>query len=188
MGPTPASLLERLRRPHDAAAWSEFVHLYTPLLYSWARSTGLPEAEAADLLQDVFVTLVQQLPSFHYRPGGSFRAWLRTILLNRWRTLGRCRQPQTNVARQMDDLADPAEPGLPGEAEERRQLVVRALSLLERDLEPITWQAFRQYVMLGRRPADVARELGVSVNVIYLARSRVLQRLRRMLAGLVEDF
>jgi len=65
--------------------------------------------------------------------------------------------------------------------------VTRALTLLERELEPVTWQAFRRYVMLDRRPAEVASELGVSVNVVYLARARVLQRLRGMLAGLAED-
>jgi hypothetical protein len=54
----PLSLLERLRRLQDGAAWSQFVHLYTPLLFRWARGAGLPEADAADLLQDVFTTLL----------------------------------------------------------------------------------------------------------------------------------
>ena len=44
---TPASLLERLRRPADPEAWARFVALYTPLLYRWARRAGLQEADAA---------------------------------------------------------------------------------------------------------------------------------------------
>src|SRR6516165_4208642 len=86
---TPVSLLQRLRRSAQeqqaTAAWAEFVELYTPLLYSWATRLGLQPSDAADLVQDVFVVLVRKLPDFHYDPGKSFHAWLRTVLLNRWR-------------------------------------------------------------------------------------------------------
>jgi RNA polymerase sigma-70 factor (ECF subfamily) len=186
MTDTPISLLERLRQPHDTAAWSQFVHLYTPLLYCWARRTGLSKEDAADLLQDVFTILVQQLPAFEYHPGKSFRAWLRTILLNRWRTLRRHRQPQLFPPDNLDDLAGIADPEPPGEAEERRQLVQRALALLESKFGPTTWQAFRECVVQGRPAADVAAELGLSINAVYLARSRVLKHLREQLEGLVD--
>ena len=66
MTKTPSSLLERLRQPFEAAAWEQFVSLYTPLIYSWGRRVGLQEQDAADLVQDVFVTLVQVLPTFTY--------------------------------------------------------------------------------------------------------------------------
>jgi RNA polymerase sigma-70 factor (ECF subfamily) len=184
---TPISLLERVRRPDDQAAWAQFVHLFTPLLYGWARQKCLSEAAAADLVQDVFLVLVQQLPSFQYQPGGSFRAWLRTVLLNRWRTLQRRRQPQALGPEQLDELTAPADPESPGEAEERRQLIARALTLVEREVEPVMWQAFRRYVLLGEKPAAVAAALDVSVNCVYLAKSRVLQRLRGLLAGLLDD-
>ena len=186
MNSTRLTLLERLRRPDDAAAWSRFVQLYTPLLYGWARRAGLSEADAADLLQDVFVVLLRELPTFHYQPGKSFRAWLRTVLLNRWRTLRRRRQPRTVGPDDLDGLADPDTPELPDEAEERRQLVARALKIVEGEARPETWKAFREYVLSGRPPADVARELGCSVNVVYLARSRLLGRLRDILDGLLD--
>jgi RNA polymerase sigma-70 factor (ECF subfamily) len=186
MQSTPVTLLERLRRPGDGAAWSQFVHLYTPLLYAWACRAGLSENDAADLLQDVFTTLLQELPHFDYQPGKSFRAWLRTVLLNRWRTLQRRRLPQPVPPEQLDGVAGPAEPHLPGEAEERRELVRRALGLIEGEFTRATWQAFRQYAVLGRRPAEVAAELDLSVNAVYLARARVLRRLREQLTGLVD--
>src|SRR5947207_15381474 len=85
MTKTPASLLERLRQPFEPEAWSRFVALYTPLIYSWARRVGLQEPDAADLVQDVFVTLLQVLPTFAYDRRQSFRKWLRTVTLNRWR-------------------------------------------------------------------------------------------------------
>jgi len=90
MATTSSSLLERLRQPEATEAWQRFVHLYTPLLYYWARGTGLPEHDAADLVQDVLVVLVQKLPEFRYDAGQSFRGWLRTITLNKWRE--RCRR------------------------------------------------------------------------------------------------
>jgi RNA polymerase sigma-70 factor (ECF subfamily) len=186
MQSTPLSLLERLRRPDDRAAWSQFVRLYTPLLYHWARGTGLSEAHAADLLQDVFTTLLQELPRFEYQPGKSFRAWIRTILLNRWRTLQRQRSPRPVPPEQLDGRPGVADPDLPGEAEERRELVRRALTLIEGDFAPATWRAFREYVLADRPAEDVARELGLTVNAVYLARARVLRRLREQLTGLVD--
>src|ERR1700722_20286647 len=85
MHTTPVSLLARLRRPGEPAAWGELVELYTPLLLAWARRLGLQEADAADLVQEVLAALVRALPSFRLAPGGSFRAGLRTIALNEWR-------------------------------------------------------------------------------------------------------
>ena len=85
MDSTPVSLLERLRRPAEQAAWERFVRLYTPLLCQWARRLGLRGADAADLVQDVFVVLVQKLPEFRYDPRRRFRGWLWTVTLNKWR-------------------------------------------------------------------------------------------------------
>jgi RNA polymerase sigma-70 factor (ECF subfamily) len=187
MESTPVSLLERLRRGDDAvAAWPQFVHLYTPLLFAWARRAGLSEIDAADLIQDVLTTILQELPHFEYQPGKSFRAWLRTVLLNRWRTLQRRRSPLSVPPEQLAGLPAIADPDLPGEAEERRELVRRALALIQNDFAAPTWQAFRACVVQGRRPAEVAAELGLSVNAVYLARSRVLRRLREQLAGLLD--
>src|SRR5262245_60040259 len=82
---TPASLLERLRRPDDREAWARFVELYTPLLYFWARRTGLQQADAADLVQEVLAVLFRKLLEFTYDKQRSFRNWLRTVTLNKWR-------------------------------------------------------------------------------------------------------
>src|SRR5437773_388003 len=85
MDTTNTSLLERLRLPVDQTAWSRFVDLYTPFIYTWARQTGLQESDAADLVQEVFALLVEKMPAFAYDPHRSFRAWLRTVTLNKWR-------------------------------------------------------------------------------------------------------
>src|SRR5262249_58188030 len=99
MGPvmhtTSASLLERLRQPAQQESWTLFVKLYTPLIFYWARRTGLKEEDAADLVQDVFTLLVKKMPEFQYAPGKSFRGWLRTVTLNKWRE--RQRRPTVAV-------------------------------------------------------------------------------------------
>src|SRR6516162_9060350 len=88
MDKTPASLLERLRRP-DEGAWPRFVDLYTPLLYYWACRMGLQAADAADLVQEVFTILLQKFPHFSYDKNKSFRSWLRTVTMNRWQDVRR---------------------------------------------------------------------------------------------------
>src|SRR4051794_33274142 len=84
---TPASLLERLRQPGDREAWERFVELYSPLIHAWSRRAGLHDPDATDLVQDVLVTLVEAMPTFVYDRHKSFRRWLKTITLNRWRDL-----------------------------------------------------------------------------------------------------
>jgi RNA polymerase sigma-70 factor (ECF subfamily) len=184
---TPPSLLERLRRSKDQAAWEQFVDMYTPLLFSWVKRLGLPGHENADLIQDLFTTLVEKLPAFHYDPSQSFRAWLKTILLNRWRNW------QRRCAAERRAVTDAALADRPGpeqvpdleEAEYRAYLARRALELMQAEFEPSTWKACWEFVVSGRSAAEVAAELGISVNAVYLAKGRVLRRLREELAGLL---
>jgi RNA polymerase sigma-70 factor (ECF subfamily) len=186
MSSTSISLLERLRQPHDAAAWSRFVQLYTPLLHEWACRTGLQEADVADLLQDVFTVLVRELPALQYRPGGSFRSWLRTILLNRWRELRRRHQPTLLTSDRLAVVPAVADPPLPDEVEEQRHLLRNTLVMLRSEFEATTWEAFRETMLRSRSIAEVAARLGLTANAVYIARSRVLKRLREELAGLLD--
>jgi RNA polymerase sigma-70 factor (ECF subfamily) len=189
---TPVSLLQRLRlagaAERTAAAWQEFVELFTPLLYSWARRLGLQPSDSCDLVQDVFVILVRKLPDFQYDSRKSFRAWLRTIFMNRWRDLGRrpaAASPQAAEA-ELAGLAGPDRAGELEEAEHREYLVRRALELMRREFQPATWKACWEHAVNGRPAAELARELGMSVNAVYLARSRVLRRVRQYLKELLD--
>jgi RNA polymerase sigma-70 factor (ECF subfamily) len=185
---TPPSLLERLRQPDAKEAWARFVQLYTPLLYRWARRLGLQEADAADLVQEVFILLVQHLADFHYQPGKRFRAWLWTIFLNKWRERGRQAAARPPLAADVDPASLPAPDTSEavGETEYRRYVVGRALRLMQADFEPSTWQACWNYLVEGRPAAEVATALGMTVNAVHLAKSRVLRRLRRELEGLLD--
>ncbi len=178
---TSIALLDRLRQPADAEAWARFVELYTPLLYRWGCRLGLQDADAADLVQDVFAVLVQKLPEFEYDPRRSFRGWLRTILVNRWRD-----RPGRVAVPLPADVAGPDPAEELRETDYRRYLVGRALQLMRSDFQPATWQACWECVANGRPAAEVAAELGMSLAAVYIARSRVLRRLRQELAGLLD--
>jgi RNA polymerase sigma-70 factor (ECF subfamily) len=187
MNTTSVSLLEQLRHSPDEAAWARFVHLYSPLLFRWARQAGLDEADAGDLVQDVFVILLKELPRFEYDPAHSFRAWLKTVVLNRWRN--QLKRQARAPARAGDGfLADVPAPGngLFEEQEYRRQLLLRALELLRGEFQPATWKAFHEHGMNGRPAVEVAAELATTVGAVYAAKCRVLGRLREHLHGLLE--
>ena len=187
MHTTSASLLERLRQPDAERAWERFVNLYTPLLLHWARQAGLQPQDAADLVQEVFTLLVQKLPLFTYDRGKSFRGWLRTVALNKWRDFHKRRtaRPPADGAG-VTAVPDPHDPDAFWEAEHRRQLVARALEVMQAEFEPRTWKACWQFVVGGRPAAEVGAELGLSENAVYIAKCRVLRRLRQELDGLLD--
>ncbi len=181
---TPSSLLARLRQPGEPGDWERFVNLYLPLLYSWARRLQVPRQEIGDLLQDLFACLLEELPTFSYDPRRSFRAWMRTLLVNRWRTWLRRRAVRKQVPGgddRLEEIAAPEEVPEFEEEEYRRHLVVRALQLMQAEFQPATWKACWEYVVNDRSAEEVAQELGISVNAVYLSKSRVLRRLREEL-------
>jgi RNA polymerase sigma-70 factor (ECF subfamily) len=187
MHTTPVSLLERLREPSNRAAWDRLVELYTPLLYYWARRVGVQQTDAADLVQEVFTILVQKLPEFIYDRTKSFRSWLRTVTLNKWRE----KQRRDGTRREKGDGALSELPGTDSvealwEAEYRDDLVRRALEVMKSEFQPATWKACWALVIDGRSAAEVATELGLSCGAVRSAKFRVLCRLREELQGLLD--
>ena len=188
MDSTPASLLERLRQPGQRQAWDRFVDLYTPLIYFWACRMGLQAEDAADLVQEVFIVLLRKMAEFRYDPARSFRAWLRTVVVNKWHDLRRRREAalRGGAADGLHDVAvaDPADEVW--EEEYRRQVVGHALELMQAEFEPTTWKACWEMTAQGRPADEVAAELGITLAAAYAAKSRVLRRLRQELEGLLD--
>ncbi|MBV9125140.1 MAG: sigma-70 family RNA polymerase sigma factor [Planctomycetes bacterium] len=177
-----------MRSSADQQAWNRFVELYTPLLFHWTRLLGLQAQDAADLVQDVFLVLIRKLPEFQYDRDKSFRGWLRTVLLNKWRKDRRNPSPPPLAAASpaWSDLVSPDNTIAFGEDEYRHYLVGQALRLMQAEFQPSTWKACWEYVVRGRPAAEVAAELGLQVGTVYAAKCRVLSRLRQELAGLLD--
>jgi RNA polymerase sigma-70 factor (ECF subfamily) len=184
---TSISLLERLRQPGQERAWDRFVELYAPLVYDWACGIGLSADDAEDLVQDVMTVMLTKLPEFEYDNTKSFRGWLRTITTNRCRDFFRRRGKMPQLTRQGALEVDaPDASDLFAEEEYRQRLVSRALDLMQTEFESSTWRACWESVVNERAAAEVASELGITVNAVYVAKSRVLRRLRQELARLLD--
>jgi RNA polymerase sigma-70 factor (ECF subfamily) len=191
MADTPHSLLERLRKEPDALTWERFVALYTPLIRGWLRRYALLDHDADDLVQEVLGVVVRELPQFeHSRRPGAFRNWLRTITANRTKNFlraERSRPASTGAMEALDQLADPnSDLSRLWNQEHDRHVTHRLLELIAPEFEPTTWQAFHRVTVGGEKSADVAQNLGISVNAVYIARSRIMARLREEGQGLIE--
>jgi RNA polymerase sigma-70 factor (ECF subfamily) len=186
MDPTPPSLLEQLRRPGGEAAWAAFVDLYAPLLCHWARGLGLHGAEAADLVENAFAVVANNLHQFRHDQGQSFRNWLWTLSLDVLHSRRRLATGHQAREAEIDTVPMAAQPGALGKNEYRQYLIQRTPELIRGDLEPASWKAFCKFAMSGQPVDEVARELGMSVGDVYLAKARVLRRVHSYLAGLLE--
>ncbi|HEX5102529.1 MAG TPA: sigma-70 family RNA polymerase sigma factor [Pirellulaceae bacterium] len=189
---TSSSLLHRAQS-RDADAWRRLAELYGPVVYRWVRQAGFQEHDAADIVQDVFQSVLTSLDRFgHQRPTDRFRDWLWTITRRRAIDFIRQRAAQpagaggTEAQARIQELPEQL-PEANGEeaASAEAELVRRALELVRPEFAEHTWQACVQTAIDGRRPADVAADLEMTVGAVYVARSRVLKRLRQELEGLV---
>lgn len=184
---TSPSLLVRLRQPGDKAAWDRFVGLYSPLIYRWGVVQGLSSDDAADLVQDVLVVLLRKIPEFDYDPNQRFRGWLRAIALNKVRERNRYIASRNMTALYSNESALATnQSDCFEESEYRSFLVNRALDLMKSHFPEQQWQACWKQLIERRSPSDVALELGMTVNAVYLAKSRVLKMLREELKGLLD--
>ena len=182
---TPSSLLDRLRSADDAAAWDRLWALYGPTVEGWCRRAGLTPEDAADVRQEVFRAVVRGIAHFRRdRPGDSFRGWLyattRRKLLDHWRKRGK--QPLaaggTDHHERLMDLPAEEPAGTDEAATDDRGVFERSVRLIRAEFEERTWQAFWRVTVDGRPAADVAAELGMTPGAVYVAKSRVLKRLR----------
>lgn len=194
MSETSASLLDALRLEPEAAAWQRLVGLYTPLIRSWLCRQGVREQDVDDLVQEVLAVLVRKLPDFKKQPRtGAFRRWLRSITVNCLRDFWRAQrfQPRptggSDFGQVLDELEDP-ESGLSQiwDREHDDHVTRRLLEMIKPRFEATSWQAFQRVALEGVAAEQVARELGISVNAVFIAKSRVLRMLRQEGRGLID--
>ncbi|HKI37761.1 MAG TPA: sigma-70 family RNA polymerase sigma factor [Gemmataceae bacterium] len=191
--PTRASLLLRLRDAQDGDAWREFVDLYAPLVYGYARKQGLQDADAADLCQDVLSAVAGAVGRLEYDPRrGAFRNWLFTVVRNRlsnWQA-ARGRRVQGSGDSATHQLLEmcPAPGGMEAEweAEWEARLIAWACEQARRQVSDATWQAFWRTAVESQPIKQVAADLGLTLAAVYHARSRILARLKELVQSVQE--
>lgn len=182
---TRASLLLQIRDGTNHGAWQEFMRLYGPMVYGFARKRGLQDADAADLMQDVMRSVSTSIGRLDYdRNQGAFRGWLFTITRNKVFNFLSARRirPQgsgdTTTNRMLDNQPDDNDGADVWEVEYQRRLAAIAMERVKSEFQENTWQAFWLTAVEGIAAADVAKRVGMSPGAIYVAKSRVLARLK----------
>jgi RNA polymerase sigma-70 factor (ECF subfamily) len=191
---TSLSLLARLNNPQDATAWDDFHRLYAPLLRRWLMQRGVQPQDADDVVQEVLRIAVAEMGRFeHSGRTGALRCWLRQTMSNQLRVLWRraARQPHPVGGSEhqalADQLADPHSALSQAFDEEyRRGVCAHLLAAVTAEFQDKTMQAFRRSLLEGKRPAQVATELGMTANAVRIAQSRVLRRLREVGQGILD--
>ena len=192
---TRPSLLVRIRDARDDAAWSQFVEIYAPLVYGFARKHGLQDADAADLTQDVLRAVSGAVRDLDYDSRrGSFRGWLFTVARNKLRNFlaSRKRTDQgsgdTDTHKRLQEVPAPeADSSAWWDQEYERQLFSWAVEQVRGGFQDSTWQAFWQTAVEGKSGKEVARALGLSVAAVYLAKGRVMARLKEQIRQVQGD-
>ncbi len=191
---TRHSLILRLRDPVDAAAWNEFVDLYEPLVYGLARRKGLQDADARDLCQEVFLAVSRAIERWEPDPArGSFRGWLCRVaqLVDQLPDTAGSSPARQRGQQCSTNARGPTRCGPSGnrvfEVEYKMRVIRWAADQIKGEFTPPTWQAFWHTAVDGKAPKDVALALSLSVGAVYIARSRVLARLRQRVEQLGDD-
>lgn len=188
---TRISLIGRIHRdPNDSQGWAELVSLYQAPIYRTLRGRRLQHSDAMEVTQQVLVALVRYLPQFENdgKPA-SFRRWLNRIISNLCWKAWMARQNPVGGARSMaateehgfDDLADrqhQEELRHDLEIQHYRHCFRMAADQVRPLFTAVTWQAFWLTSVEGVSPGEVAERLGMSPGAVYIARSRVIARLR----------
>ena len=192
---TRPSLLIRLRNHQDFEAWSQFVDLYAPVIYGYLRKRGLQDADAADVTQTCLRQVAAHVGSMEYEAAASsFRGWLFTIVRNKLRDFHD--KPRhlvqgsgdSGVQRLLENQpASPADESAEWEREYQSGLFAWAAERVRPTVQESTWEAFRQMAVEGKSGQEVAERLCMTVAAVYLAKSRVMMRLRTVIREAQDD-
>ena len=180
---TRPSLILRLQNHQDVQAWSEFTQIYEPLVFRMARQLGMQHADAVEARQEVMLHLANVVERWEPKVGGSFRGWLhrvaRNVMLRYLEKLNR--HPRASADSRIHAILNE----LPGEEptdiydlEFQRQAFAWATQRVREQVGESTWQAFWQTFVEQKTADATAKQLGMSRGNVYVARSRVMKRLR----------
>ena len=183
---TRASLIIRLGNPADDLAWAEFLQIYEPILFRLASRWGLQEADAREVVQETLLGVSKSIDGFSTdNHGASFRRWLATITRNKLADHLAKRSKQehgsgdSDVYRWLNQQAADDSSASVWDWNQRREVFAWAAQKVRQQVNEQTWQAFHRTSVVGEDVKAVAKDLGMREGMIYVARSRVMTRLRK---------
>lgn len=178
---TRNSLILRLTSQGDAEAWQQFCQIYEPLILQIARNRGLQNADAHDLAQDAFIKIAKSIQRFEPNAEkGSFRGWISTIARNLTIDFMRQKNRATTFTQELisrEAFERSAESDF-YDREFEKQMFLWAAEEIRSTFSESSWQAFWKTAVDGQSVTDVAQSLGLSKGAVYIARSRVIAKLR----------
>src|SRR5262245_45691368 len=186
---TRVTLLGRLRDPQDQQAWSEFVGLYGPLLFAFARRRLPQDEDAADVTQEVLTAV---MGGRYQRPRGRFQKWLVTVLLNKIRDFHAARRRRGEVCDgtavserlQEEPFRDEEEEW---DRERERHLLRVAAERVRARTNPVHWDAFARTALANQPGQEVASALSLSLTNVYAIKSRVMKDIKEEIHRLGEE-
>jgi len=188
---TPPSLLQRLREMPSDGDWKRFDDLYRPFLGRVLLKTGIQAADVEDLVNDVLTIWLAKLKSFDRKGPGSLRAWLRKVAINRFKDLACKKKPwrvQADLEAVFEQLADPhSELSRFWDEQHDRHVLQDALGRIEHEFSPHVWKAFLRFAIEGSPAKEVAQEIGISISAVFVAKHRIMKRLKEEIEGMVES-
>ncbi|MEM8668153.1 MAG: sigma-70 family RNA polymerase sigma factor [Planctomycetota bacterium] len=185
---TRHSLVLRIREVSDTTAWSQFVDIYGPFIYRYGRSRGLQDADAADLAQAVLIEVVRCIERFDYEPKlGRFRNWLMVIARSKLSDLAKKKARLVADGDSANLRILNEQPSQESFEEDwlrqyQEHLFHWAAEQVQGEVEESTWQAFWMTAVENKSASTVAKELKMKVGTVYVAKSRVLTRIRDRIA------
>ncbi|MFT5856253.1 MAG: RNA polymerase sigma factor (sigma-70 family), partial [Verrucomicrobiales bacterium] len=190
---TRQTLLIKIRDRADQRAWEEFVDLYTPLVIRYSASRGVPDSDRADVVQEIFKAIARAMERFDYdRDRAKFRTWLFTVCRSKINNYHRSKQRRPQPAafedpdHSIEDQVDPREEK-DWEGDYRRHMFQWAVGIVRPEFSPNQWAAFWETALNERKAEELTEELGMSKGAIYVAKSRVIARLRERVASVAGD-
>lgn len=180
---TQSTLLQRIRDPSDHSAWREFDRIYRPLMVGYAVARGVQPSDAEDIAQQAAECVLRSIHSYQDGGKGSFRAWVRRIVERRLQDHFRTRREiqATSTVLEAQPSDDPSLTAL-WEAQWWRVLLRHCVLRVRDEVAVKTFEAFREHALEGKAADAVAASLGMNISQVYVAKHRILRRIRELMA------
>ena len=184
---TTTQVLEELRESNDTLAWTVFRDHFYSVVINFARTLGLSETDAEDAAQETMLVFIKAFRDGKYnRKKGHLSHWLfgvaRRVILNFRKRLPRERliADSTSGTSFWDMVADEDAVRHTWDSQWRHMTLERCLQQARRELDQKVFEAFELYALFQNPVEDVSKTLGMSRNAVYIAKNRVLSKLRQL--------